>query len=248
MSILTKKSSRFGTELENCPENGDGKQSSGNEPPHSNGAALILQPQTVGSPLDAGEQLHREKCEHVIRNGLATFLEVGQALATIRNKRLYRDFFTTFEDYCRQKWEISKSHANRMIEAAVVVSILTPIGAKPSSESQIRPLVGLAPQKIPDAWNRAKELAGSGEITAKVVRQAAEEFKPASTHDSEAVTGKSSPKKRTPLASALDLIDQIEKKVKKSGSKAVLKDLAKLREHLCVIQDEWTSGDFPTRQ
>jgi hypothetical protein len=56
-----------------------------------------------------------------------------------------------------------------LIEAALVAAALTPIGVKLKSESQVRPLVRLAPVKIPAAWKRAEEIAGDGEVTAKVV-------------------------------------------------------------------------------
>lgn len=42
--------------------------------------------------------------ESTIEAGLKTFVEVGSALMEIRDSRLYRQEFGTFEDYCRERW------------------------------------------------------------------------------------------------------------------------------------------------
>ena len=83
------------------------------------------------------------ECEAVIERGLKTFCEVGEALLAIRDGRLYRITHSTFEDYCREKWDISRFYAHRLIEASTVIENLRllPIGNKlPETESQARPL------------------------------------------------------------------------------------------------------------
>ncbi len=156
--------------------------------------AVTFELQKLSKTLGAAETKECGECEEIIRQGWDTFLEVGRALTIIRHKRLYRNRFETFEEYCRQKWQFSKTHANRLIEAAAVAAALTPIGVKLKSESQARPLVGLAPQKIPTAWKKAVELNGDGEITAKVVKRATEEFR-TNSHKS----GENAPPKKKDL-------------------------------------------------
>lgn len=126
----------------------------------------------VASPYSS--ELDRQ--ESVIADGLRTFVDVGRALAKIRDERLYRERgLMTFESYCRQRWEMSKTHANRAIAAAAVVSGLTPIGVIPTSEYQVRPLLKLPESERVDAWGVAVETAPDGKVTAKhvadVVRQ-----------------------------------------------------------------------------
>ena len=41
------------------------------------------------------------KHESVISKGLKTFSDVGNALLAIRDGRLYREQFPTFEEYCQ---------------------------------------------------------------------------------------------------------------------------------------------------
>lgn len=47
-------------------------------------------------------------------------------LPLFRIRRLYRSTHATFEDYCRGRWSMSRIHAHRLIESAVVVANLMP--------------------------------------------------------------------------------------------------------------------------
>lgn len=124
-------------------------------------ATAIAEPQEVETllPLSQEESRRLKECEKVIQRGRDTFLEVGGALGEIRESRLYRIEFATFEDYCRERWNISKSHANRLIDSAAVVSNLTPIGVIPTTESQARELVSLEPDVQRAVWEVALEKA-----------------------------------------------------------------------------------------
>jgi len=44
---------------------------------------------------------------------------------------------------CRVRWDMSKTNANRLVDASTVVSVLTPMGVIPTSERQARPLTKL---------------------------------------------------------------------------------------------------------
>ena len=62
--------------------------------------------------------------EKTIARGKKTFVEVGLALAEIRDLRLYRREYSGFESYCREKWGWEKAYANHVIRAADVVKCL----------------------------------------------------------------------------------------------------------------------------
>jgi hypothetical protein len=82
--------------------------------------------------------------EEIISRGMASFVRVGEALARIRDSRQYVGAgFDTFEDYCKGKWDMGESHANRHIDASRVVALVTPIGVTPANIEQTRPLVKL---------------------------------------------------------------------------------------------------------
>jgi len=133
--------------------------------------------------------------EEVIADGMRSFLYVGQSLMAIRDERLYEGHYDSFEAYCKDRWNLAKSHAYRMIEAADVVSELSPIGdAKtenpkqetaiplPKNEAQARALAESAdtPEERREVWAKAVEIApkneaGEPQVTAKIINQVADE-------------------------------------------------------------------------
>ena len=130
--------------------------------------------------LGLDEQRELEKCEHVLRTGLATFFEVGQALLTIRNARLYRHDFSTFEAYCHQRWAMGRNYAWHLIGAAERVRLL-PSDSKtprPINEFQVRPFLRLEPEAFPKAWEQVVLKARNGKITPALVRGVVAQIEP----------------------------------------------------------------------
>jgi len=106
--------------------------------------------------------------EKVINRGKKGFVEVGRALAEIRDLRLYKPEFKSFEDYCQEKWGWTKQHAYRLIECAPVVKSNPQV----TSINQARELA-----RVPEA-DRAEVLEAAveaGPLTARAIREAAEE-------------------------------------------------------------------------
>lgn len=108
------------------------------------------------------------RLEKTIAQGLQTFVEVGEALAEIRDRRLYRIEHKSFDAYLETKWKISRSRASRLIQAADVVKLLR-TGNKPTTERQARPLTKLPAEKRAEAWQRAVEASPTGTPTARAV-------------------------------------------------------------------------------
>lgn len=115
--------------------------------------------------------------EVTVERGLRAFWEIGQALQQIRDKRLYRQEYATFEEYCICRWEMSRRSAYQLIEAATVYENVRH-GAQilPANERQTRPLVTLPPQKQQEAWAKAVSTAPSGRVTSTHVAQVAKEY------------------------------------------------------------------------
>lgn len=124
------------------------------------------------------EQAALDRCEKVIGRGLATFIRVGAALLEIRDGRLYRGAYATFEEYLAERWGISARHGRRLIQAFEVAREIGPIGPLPGTESQARELAQLLdrPDALRAAWERANEETGQ-QPTAAAVRDAVEETK-----------------------------------------------------------------------
>ena len=139
--------------------------------------------------------------ETTIERGLATFADVGLALLELRDGRLYRTTHGTFDDYCRERWQMTSRRALQLIEAAAVVTqigTIVPISAtgpseqseapavnrnistiveKPVTESVAREVAKAGDAEAQrDAWSEAvqtapRNAAGKPQITAKVVQQ-----------------------------------------------------------------------------
>lgn len=138
--------------------------------------------QLTQTELSLSERDTLKICEEAIQMGIRTFVEVGNALLTIRDQKLYRQTHKTFEDYCRQRWEMSRPRAYQLIESAEIVQNLsTIVDILPNSESQTRPLASLEPGQQREAWQNVLTSNPDGKITAEKVLQAAEAIKTEST-------------------------------------------------------------------
>ena len=124
------------------------------------------------------------ECEDKIDRSLRSFVDIGDALLEIRESRLYRDEHTTFERYCQERWNITKSRANQLISASRLVQNLESsdsAGVLPSSESVARELQRVEGTRVGDVWNRVVETAPVGSnneavVTARHVRETIEQL------------------------------------------------------------------------
>jgi hypothetical protein len=64
---------------------------------------------------------------------------LSQALLSIRDERLYRADYSTFEEYCDKHWGMKRAHANRLISAVGVIDNLDLIGSKPNPKPNPKP-------------------------------------------------------------------------------------------------------------
>jgi hypothetical protein len=133
-----------------------------------------------GLQLSEVESIELSQAEQTIEIGLRAFWEAGKALLTIRDKKLYRADYETFENYCESRWRMDRTHAYRLIAASKVLKNLSPVGDNsplPSSERQIRPLAKLKePSLQQKAWENAVQAAGGSSPTAKQVASTVEEL------------------------------------------------------------------------
>lgn len=123
--------------------------------------------------------LRLQECEDVIERGLNTFVDVGNALLEIRDSKLYRESYSTFEEYCQERWSFTDRRARMLMSAAETISNLqsgTVVPFYPQTERQVRPLTSLEPEEQIEAWQRVIEKAPEGRITAAIVLEAAKEI------------------------------------------------------------------------
>jgi hypothetical protein len=129
--------------------------------------------------LTVPERDELAQCEAVIERGLANFMEVGQALLVVRDKKLYRLSHKTFAEYCSDRWQLGRAYAYQAMAAAEVTRNLSAIAdILPTNEAQARPLAKLSAEQQVPAWDRAVEIAGGNQPTAAQVAEAVEEVRP----------------------------------------------------------------------
>jgi DNA modification methylase len=125
-------------------------------------AALAPAPAASGALRPADRPL--AELEAVIERGRQAFVEVGLALLEIRARRLFRELgFTTFTDYCRQRWDFTPQRAVQLIQAAGVVETVRSLTAvAPAVASHAEALAPLRhePEAMADAWREAVASAG----------------------------------------------------------------------------------------
>lgn len=140
--------------------------------------------------LTTPEQSELDACEHVIRVGKDTFISVGLALATIRDKRLYRIEFKSFAKYCETKWGLDGREGHRKIIHAKVAKQINDatetsnpdkqasksVGncrhVRVSNEGQARELAKIPEDRRMETLKKVKALLnGKGKVTAKAIAE-----------------------------------------------------------------------------
>lgn len=121
--------------------------------------------------LNASEQADLVQLEAVIERGMNTFIEVGNALAAIQERKLYRADHGTFEGYCRAKWGFSRQRAYQLTAAAEAVTTIVDADLPvPANEGQARELSRIPEPERVEVWRETVERTG-GQPTAAAVRE-----------------------------------------------------------------------------
>lgn len=111
--------------------------------------------------------------ERVIERGMSTFVEVGNALKTIRDDKLYREEYKTFERYVEDRWQFKRRYAYNLIESAEAVENVHHGAQKlPANERQARELHKAPPEKRAEIWQEVVDSTPTP--TAKDVKAAVE--------------------------------------------------------------------------
>lgn len=172
--------------------------------------------------LTAEQASELKALELTISSESRSFVKVGRALRSIDDKRLYRETFSTFADYCPAKWGFTDKHAYRLIHGAQVVDALvaefSPIGETrlPGNEAQVRPLADLDPTLWVPIWKKVLEKAGTQSITERLVSEVVDQ------EQAEAPAGpRKKSKKANPKAVAKAKLKQVSSEIK--GLKSLLK-------------------------
>ena len=113
--------------------------------------------------------------EGKIETGLQTWAqitaEVGEALAEIRTRKLYRETDETWEGYCLRRWEKTRQGIEAIESAGKIVKALPPAtAAKVTSVNAAKALSKVPPPKRAKVVEAA---AKTGKVTEKTIKAAA---------------------------------------------------------------------------
>jgi len=127
----------------------------------------------MSESLSIRETIRRKTLEKTIDKNLKAFSKVGVALLKIRDGRLYRDKYSSFEEYCKERWGFTRVRAHQLISASIITENIESTNQviNPINEAQVRPLIRLEPSQQVEAWSAAVETAPEGKVTAKHVRK-----------------------------------------------------------------------------
>ena len=109
------------------------------------------------SPKDAADWKRLRKEVSLHQDAVCAFAE---CLTDIRDRRLYREEYGTFDAYVAAELSLSKRHINRLIHHEEVKRILGPMVPN-VPESHARELVNVPPKKIPAIIKKADAKAKS---------------------------------------------------------------------------------------
>lgn len=110
-------------------------------------------------PLSTEEASALAEHEFTISQGLAAFVAVGLALLDIRERKLYRTEFKTFDEYCRRRWNFGARRGEQLMAAAEIAEEMRTSGSgfTLENERQARALAGVPPHLREEVLDRVKE-------------------------------------------------------------------------------------------
>jgi len=131
--------------------------------------------------LTPEERTHLKTLEGRISRGWQSFTDVGEALLTVRDQKLYREKYRTFGDYTEAVWGWSRQRAHQLIDAAATTQALSTTGLQIANEREARELKGtarivevLSPESQQALATFLKTSTGSDKPTTSQVKAVAE--------------------------------------------------------------------------
>jgi hypothetical protein len=113
---------------------------------------------------------HINRLEAIVRRGLDADLDVGNALAEINDSWLYRATHETFEAYLRDRWGMSASRGDELIQAAEAGTPTARIDSPaPPMPSHAHPLAPVRPEGtdgLASVWEQARQEFGGDDVIA----------------------------------------------------------------------------------
>jgi hypothetical protein len=122
--------------------------------------------------LTTVEQNRLESLEETIEKGMRSFIAVGMALGEIKEKRLYRAQYDSFDTYCMERWSFTASRGRQLMSAVEALASLPEELPQPDNAAQAHALSRVPEEDRAEVWNEV--LSGDAPVTAAEIRSVAE--------------------------------------------------------------------------
>jgi hypothetical protein len=147
----------------------------------------LFKPISDSPTLIGEEQDSLAQCEAAVETLKGAFWAAGKALQIIRDARLYRQDYKTFDDYCWDRWDMNRQNADKLIRTWPIAEALyekqqrgmTQIGVKKLNQAQVWELLPVAESWDVDAatfvYDKVAETVvqvEGKEVTAQVIQGA----------------------------------------------------------------------------
>ena len=137
-------------------------------------------PPEAPTPLNDEERIRLDQLEHAIAGSIQSFLVVGKCLLEVRDRKLYREQYSTFQVYCAKRWGLTERRGLELARATTVAEHLLTGPAGPEGDSPLpadlgsdvlRPLTKLCPELQAECWRLASQVGKPTRYTvSKIVR------------------------------------------------------------------------------
>lgn len=129
--------------------------------------------QIESAPMTSKERRMLFEYEAIIDKHIQAFFEVGKALMDIRDRRLYREEYPTFAEYCKSRWNLEIKRAYQLITG---YKIAENVNARIHPEYVLRPLARFTPEQQKDIYWKALEQAPDGKLTHRMIYEVIEDM------------------------------------------------------------------------
>jgi hypothetical protein len=120
--------------------------------------------------LTTNEAAQLKRCETIIQSSKSAAYAFAEALREIRDSRLYRQDYSSFDAYLAERWKITRGRANQEIRRMETMKALPEsVSSMVTNERTAREVA-----KVPKEQREAviKRAAAKGKVTGKTIREA----------------------------------------------------------------------------
>jgi hypothetical protein len=141
--------------------------------------AASLEVVPAPQPLSVEERVRFAQLTRIVETNLSSFLAAGKALTEIKSSKLYRERFSSFEEFARVTFGLCRSTCDQLVRTTATAELLLANGVElppGTQEAVVRPVSSLpSPELQVQTWRLVQavspERGPSQPLVSKIVRQ-----------------------------------------------------------------------------